>query len=328
VLLAVVPAGALLIGCSGKEDFDKPRNRDRKEKTDDKGDDGSTETTVTLKPIQGKGVASLRGVVKLEGAEPDFEALTDSLQAQMKKVPDAAKCLMGSTAAKSQYSWIVDGKTRGVNNVFVWMRPADDKKEFFDVQPLVKDHKGWDKEKVIDQPHCAFEPHALLLFPRYVDPAKPSTSWRSAPPAGPPETGQVLRIINTGTLNHNANPQSTNPLRMQGVSGSAIPPMGELKITRIQPDYKTPVTVTCSVHQWMKSYIWAFEHPFASITGSKQGEKTLGPGEFLIENIPAGVPIRVVAWHEEGNFLNGGEKGETITLKEGENTQNFTIKAK
>ena len=36
----------------------------------------------------------------------------------------------------------------------------------------------------------------------------------------------------------------------------------------------------------------------------------------------------VVAWHEEAGFLNGGPKGEELTLKEGDNARDFTISYK
>jgi hypothetical protein len=114
---------------------------------------------------------------------------------------------------------------------------------------------------------------------------------------------------------------------MDGVNQS-VPPSGNLKINDIQPSYKSPVEIKCSVHPWMKSWVWAFEHPFACVTGSKVGDKELAMGEYRIENIPAGVKVRVVAWHEEAKFINGGEKGEEITLKEGENTKDFEIRVK
>ena len=101
-----------------------------------------------------------------------------------------------------------------------------------------------------------------------------------------------------------------------------------MKISDIQPWYRSPVEVKCSVHPWMKSWVWAFDHPFACVSGSKAGESQLPSGEFKIDNIPAGVKLRVVAWHEEAGFLNGGPKGEELTLKEGDNARDFTISYK
>jgi len=320
--------GIVLVGCSGKEDFGKGKGKNR-----DGGDskDGTTEVTPpdTLTAIKGDGVATLRGVVKLVGEEPNYAALTADLQEKINlKTDDRNTCLMGSEAEKTQYNWIVD-KDKRVSNVFVWIRPADDKKEFFDVQTLVKEVKGWDKVKTIDQPHCAFEPHALVLFPRYVDPAAPKTKWSLAPDkGGPPATGQEFLVKNSGTLQHNTSTDG-DPSRMMPVNQTVSPKGEPLNISNsIYPSYKKPVQVKCGIHPWMRSWVWAFEHPFASVSGGKMGEKKLAPGEFLIENIPAGVKLRVVALHESADFLNGGEKGEEITLKKGENTKDFTVKYK
>src|SRR5436190_725985 len=99
-------AGVLLIGCSGKEDFGKPKKTGGNNQ--ETGDDGKDDVADTLKPIKGTGVASLRGVVKLTGGEPDLDALTEDLLSKMKKIgSDGDKCLMGTPAEKSEYNWVV-----------------------------------------------------------------------------------------------------------------------------------------------------------------------------------------------------------------------------
>ena len=327
LLSTVLAATILFAGCSGKEDFGKPKHRpdrDGTEETKDKTTDGNTKAE-GLTPIKGKGVATLKGTVKFVGDEPDFAALTKRLRDEIDKAAaDAPICLSGSDPEKTQYSWVIDKGSKGVKNVFVWLRPEDEKKEFFDVKALVDEVKGFDKFKIIDQPHCAFEPHAVVIFPRYVDPAKPVNDFRKpAEKGGPPRTPQQFIVKNTGPLNHNTNSVGDTK-RMIGVSQS-VPPKGELKIDDIQPFYKSPVELKCSVHPWMKSWVWAFDHPFACVTGSKVGDKEMAMGEYRIDNIPAGVKLRLVAWHEEGGFLTGGEKGKDITLKEGDNTEDLTV---
>jgi hypothetical protein len=271
-----------------------------------------------LKPIKGNGSATLKGALYLVGKEPDSAALNEQLLKEFARSTDRQEMLKGTDAEKSQYHWVVDRQTRGLKNVFVWLRPQDERTEFFDLSALVKQRKGYPAEVTLDMPRGAFLPHAVVLFPRHVDPKKPSTEWRKLPQnGGPPETGQVLLIKNTGSVNHNAQPQG-DALRMQGVSGAAVAPGQQLKITRIQPYYKDPVLIKSNVHPWMKAVVWAFDHPFAAVTNDK--------GEYEIPNAPAGVKVRVIAWHEEAGFLNGGEKGEEITLKEGENEKDFLAK--
>jgi hypothetical protein len=309
-----------LIGCSGKEDIKVRKDRrktDETEKTDSSSNKDGAQPAGSWTEIKGTGTGTLKGVVTLaKGSDPPFDELTDTLLKAIKaKESDAPHCLKGSKSETTQFSWVVDKGTRGIKNVFVWVRPEDENKQFFNVEKLVKEGKGFDKVKVIDQPHCAFEPHALVLFPRYVDPAKPSRSFKLVPDkGGPPSSGQVFKVKNSAPLQHNTD---------WGGGGSTgysklVAPMSELTITDIQPSYKGPVTLKCSIHTWMKAFVWAFDHPFAAVTNDK--------GEFTIEGIPAGVKLRVVAWHEEAKWINGVEKGEDITLKEGDNTKSFEVK--
>lgn len=329
VLCPALLLSLTLVGCSGKEDIKVNKRNDRrqqddkdgKEKTDDKPDDKAAAGTLT--PIKGTGTGTLKGTIKLaKGDEPDFKALTDSLLTEINKADSKAHCLKGGNKPgkdpeTAQFTWLVDKESSGVKNVFVWLRPEDENKQFFDVAAMVKEGKGFDKFKVIDQPHCAFEPHAMILFPRYVDPAKPSRNFRiSGTQAGPPATGQEFKVKNSAPIAHNTDwsGQST-----AGGSKGVPPGGGEQPILDIRPFYKEPVALKCSVHPWMKAYVWAFDHPFAALTNEK--------GEYEIKGIPTGVKLRVVAWHEGAGWVNGGEKGEEITLQDGDkNPKDFAVK--
>jgi hypothetical protein len=318
-----------LAGCSGKEDIKVKRDRREKDGTGDGGgrDGGGAQIGGALSPIKGTGEATLTGVVKLaEGGDPPYDALTAAILKDINaKESDAPHCLKGTDLEKSQFLWIVDKKTRGVANVFVWLRPEDDDKQFFDVSKLVKEDK-WINEskrfKTMDQPHCAFIPHALVLFPRYVDPEKKVANYRT-PPAqgGSPATGQEFKVKNSSPLAHNTDWAGGG----SDGGNKGVPPIsdgkpGEMVIGDIKPSYKAPVAISCKIHPWMKAWVWAFDHPFAAVTDKE--------GKFKIEGIPAGVKLRVVAWHAAADpkFINGGQKGEEITLKDSENTKNFEIK--
>jgi hypothetical protein len=301
----LVLAGSVLVGCSGKEEIPKPKAKPNKGGGTEGGGGGDTAGTMTA--IKGKGTGTLKGTVKLTGDLPDFAGLTDKLQAGMQQ--DRAYCLSGSEAGKSEYVWIVDSASKGVKNVFVWLRPEDDQKQFFDVAEIVKAGK-FPKQIEFDQPHCAYLPHATVLFPKYIDPAKPTTNFRKWLP-----TGQNIVVKNNAKIAHNAKIGGESS-RVPEIN-QTISPGGHLDATKfINPSYKKQIEFACSIHTWMKAYAWAFDHPYAAVTNEK--------GEFKIENVPTGVKLRVVAWHEVNGFVNG-EKGVEIELKDGDNTKDYTL---
>jgi hypothetical protein len=307
-LAAPVLALTVLVGCSGRggeedepDESGRPRPR-------------SGGAAAKLTPVQAKTTATLKGRVRLKpGKDPDYEALTRELRSAMEK-KDPSVCLSGSPEEIAQSRWVVDKESRGVKNVFVWLKPEDDKKEYFDVKKLV-DQKKFPPSVTIDQPHCAFMPHAVVLFQRYINPENPVGNFRLK---GPLETGQKFIVKNSAPIGHNTSwsgdaASGGNVL----LSANNVKP---LTIDDIRPSYTSGVEVKCSIHPWMKAYVWSFPHPFAAVTNEK--------GEYTIENAPAGVKIRIVAWHEGADFINGGAAGEEITLKEGEHSRDFEFTAK
>jgi hypothetical protein len=310
LLLAV--ASAVVVGCSG-ETIPLPRAGRGKPG----GDQGGPGTAGVLTAVTGDGTATLKGVVKLTGGEPNYAGLTAALRAEFKQ--DRDHCLDGKPEETSQYGWVVDEATKGIKNVFVWLRPEDDKTQFFDVSTLVADNdkgKYFPTEVNIDQPHCAFLPHAVVLFSHYVDPAAPTTNHRKWKPSG-----QRFVVKNSAPINHNFSYKGDPDL---GISGNTtMSPRSKNDLTdNIRPSFRKPIEAACGIHPWMRGYIWDFNHPFAAVTNDK--------GEFEIKNVPAGVKLRVVAWHEVAGFLGGDKaRGEEIEFKKDESkTKDFTATAK
>src|SRR5262249_23509561 len=138
------------------------------------------------------------------GQPESLDVLKDRFRMLVTK--DVDHCLRGTGEEIIPNTWIIDPASKGVRYVFVWLRPLDDKAQFFDVKELVDAKKGFDLAKSVDQPHCAFQPHAVVLFPRYIDPANPSDKFtRAAAAGGPPDSGQKFVVHNSAPIAHNTN---------------------------------------------------------------------------------------------------------------------------
>jgi hypothetical protein len=296
----------LLTGC--------PKNT---ETTDDGGDGGpagagtrtrpSRTKAADLKPVEGTGTGTLKGRVTLKGPKPDTAEKTKELQAAM-KAKDEANCLMSAPEDQKVYQAVRVGANNGVGNVVVFLRPPDG--HFFKFEKDKLD-KGAVADVVLDQPHCAFVPHVLTLFPKFRDPAHPADK--------PIETGQKLVVKNSAHTSHNtklaggiANPERNQTLESGGHFDLVLNPATE------------PVSIACDIHKWMGGYAWVLDHPYAAVTRAPANEGDDSYGTYEIKGVPTGVKgLRVVVWHELPGFVNGA-KGEEIELQP-ETTKNFEL---
>lgn len=105
----------------------------------------------------------------------------------------------------------------------------------------------------------------------------------------PMQTTQTLRILNSDLVGHNAamkpgkNPEY-NPNIAGG--GEAIYPPGGGTLRQ----EKSPFPVNCAAHPWMQSYLIFRENGYFAVTSDD--------GSFELDNLPAGVPVKITVWHE------------------------------
>jgi hypothetical protein len=302
----------LLAGCGGGKDKDLDEDEPVKAKTaKGSGSSGS------WKLVEGKNTATIKGVVRLKGGavpEQYLKEKTAELQKAFESKPDnVQQCKAGSPQETTEQEFRI-GENKQVGNVFVWIQPQP--KEAFKVpENLIEEAKK--HPVVIDQPHCAFQPHVAVLFPQYRDPKKPASLEK---------TGQILEIKNSAKMmghnsKYNAMGGSLNPGKNQTIESGGI-----MKVDDIEADEKYPIEIKCNIHPWMRGYMWALDHPYATVSRSDTAPAGLKVepndpsfGSFEIKNVPAGVDVRLYAWHEKG----GGtwlKKGEPLTIKEGVNT--------
>jgi hypothetical protein len=295
LVILFVPALAVavaLVGCGGG---------DTKKSSSDGGGDKDDTGAAEKKPLAIEKRGTITGKVTLDGDKPDIDKLNSELMAQIKVHKDKDACLAGSDAEKCNQNWKID-ENRGVANVFVWLRPPKD----YYFKLTEKDLKPY-KDSVIElkQPHCAFIPHAFTVFPSYYD----DKTKKQKP------TGQEVVVVNNATIAHNTKWAG------QGQKGNdKLIAKGE-KITiepTLRANDKYEITFNCSAHAFMNAFARAFDHPFATVTDKD--------GNFKLENVPVGVDLEVVAWHEKAGYAQeGGQAGVKKKLKDGDELK-FTIK--
>lgn len=140
---------------------------------------------------------------------------------------------------------IILGPGKALQNVVIFL--ADKKTA---VHP---DYEATAGETVkFDNEHCRFEPHILTM-----------------------RTSQTLEVHNSDPVAHNSNmsplgDKNFNPLISQNSQS----------LYKFAKQQNAPVTVTCSIHPWMKGYVFPRDNPYVAVTGKE--------GSFEIKNLPAG----------------------------------------
>jgi hypothetical protein len=311
--------GLALTGCGGpKDEDDEPLAR-----KGGKGKSSAVSVQVeTLKPLpvaQDKYAGTITGMVKWNGAKPDFDKMTADFHAGI--IKDKDYCLAGKIGGQTvpihdyetfQQTYRI-GENGNLGNVFVWIQPLPG--FAFDVPdaqlPAVKEVR-------LHQPHCAFLPHCQVLFAsRYKKGDHDATGC------------QKLVVENDARISHNA--------KVQGgpVNGTVNKLLGawdgagkkQEEVFELKPE-KDPVGVSCDIHTWMRAYVRVLDHPYAAVTSvganlagdKKQWENTKDPkfGTYEIKGVPIGAKVKLFAWHEQLGHL-AGPNGKDITIGEKNN---------
>jgi hypothetical protein len=221
--------------------------------------------------VHAQGGATVKGTVVWGGPMPQPKKLDVN--------KDQQACLAKGPIMSEEV--VVNKDNKGLANVFVWITAADGGKP--PVPAALAKPKVAQVE--IDQPTCAFEPHALAM-----------------------REGQVLVAKNSAPVPHNVNWQGS-PAKNPG--GNKIIPAGkDEKISNLKAD-RRPVAVSCNIHPWMKAWIRVFDHPYYAVTDKD--------GNFEIKDAPVG-KFKIWYW-SDGGWKDGakGADGFPIEIKAGDN---------
>jgi hypothetical protein len=280
-IFMIVPALLVLTVAPGCGKKDQGGGGKKDEVT--QGKKGDETPSGAKKPLEAKLDATIKGQVTYDG-DPPAAAFIAAINAHTNK----AECLKGMDFEKNDQTWIVNKSNKGVANVVVSLEPQAG--WYFKLSDA--DKKRTDEVK-LDQPHCAFIPHVVALFPEYFNGEKLV------------RTGQKFAVYNSADMPHNT--KITGDALKNSDKNPTLP-KGSRQEFEINVQ-KKPLSVGCSFHTWMTGFIWTFDNPYHAVTDLD--------GNFKIENVPSGVELTVVTWHEVP-----GKKTEKKTFTAGDNTYN------
>jgi len=145
---------------------------------------------------------------------------------------------------------------------------------------------------VVDQINCEYVPYASVVY-----------------------KGQKLTFKSSDPVGHNVDfkPMAAG----NGAINPMLPPNGKVDY-KIKAAEKRPTAVVCSIHPWMKGYVYIADNPFAVVTQAD--------GSFEIKDVPAGEQHLVVWQSTKGYVTPGLAKGLAVTVKAGETADVGAIK--
>lgn len=186
-------------------------------------------------------LGTIKGTFVVEGEVPQLPPKVE----QGEQVKDSAVC---AASPVPDLSIVVDPKTKGLKNVFIWIDDFDPE----DIPEAMAKPKN--PTVVCDQKGCRFIPHAAF-------------AW----------TEQTLVLKNSDPIAHN--------FHVTAIRGDSFNPIIAANDQNgVKQDLEKgdmlPVPVTCDIHSWMRANLLVLEHPYAAISGDT--------GTFEISGIPPG----------------------------------------
>ena len=145
-------------------------------------------------------------------------------------------------------SLLVDGETKGIKNIVVYVHTGRGGSKLDDVEPAGNTHE-------LANQNCRFEPHIVIA-----------------------QKGDTLKVTNPDPVGHNANMNFFN----NKAQNPMIPAGGDVEV-ELKESEPGAIPVECSIHPWMKSYLMVLDHPYAGVS-NENGEvviENLPEGEEL-----------------------------------------------
>ncbi|MGC1274407.1 MAG: hypothetical protein WBC44_11925 [Planctomycetaceae bacterium] len=192
---------------------------------------------VNVAPVAAQETGGITGTFVLKGELPKLPAPLINKDQQV--------C---AAAPVPNQTIVVDPETKGLANVFVWIKRVNEK----DIPDELKKPK--EEKVVLDQKGCVFIPHCLIV-----------------------RAGQSLVALNGDAVSHNV--RAT--LLRNGTFNDSIAPNDREGVTREMTKGEiVPMPIQCDIHPWMQAHMLVVEHPYAALSDAK--------GQFTIDGLPPG----------------------------------------
>ncbi len=185
---------------------------------------------------------TLRGTVRLEGSVP---ALPPWVKAGDKSVMDCQVC---AAAEIPNDSLLVDPRTNGIANVFVYLSKAP--AGYMESRPTAPSEPA-----VMHTQGCRITPHALVL-----------------------RVNQPVIIRNGDAIVHSLHPTPIRSCEFSRVFSDMLRDQ-RLNFDRSE---SAPFPAKCDLHVWMTAWLLVKDHPFAAVTDSSGHFEipNLPPGDY------------------------------------------------
>lgn len=159
---------------------------------------------------------------------------------------------------------VVDPASKGVRNVIIVLNQRrSDKREV----PIHESYEALKKQPVrMDNNGCRFDPHVAVIW-----------------------TARKLVIGNSDPIGHNVNMTTGDAEAFN----ETIPSGGTIEKT-FAKSKRMPVSVSCSIHPWMKAWVMIRDNPYMAVTDKD--------GKFEIKNLPVG-KWQFMFWQETAGYV-------------------------
>ena len=187
------------------------------------------------------GFGSFSGQFVLDGNIPKSKILV----AKGQNVRDANVCAVADLLDESL---VVDKETKGIANIFIYIRKVDK------IHPALKKTPKKNLNVVFDQKACHFIPHAMFV-----------------------RTDQTVLVKSNDACSHNTH---TYPIRNQA-ENFILPAVNRAGVPlKFAVAEILPIKVECNIDSWMNAWWLILDHPYATVTSKD--------GTFQIKDLPEG----------------------------------------